>query len=368
MRLIGTLENETQAKLFSANLARQGIENKVEGASVWAHNEDQLFAAKALFERFTQNPTAPEFEIPIFDQTLHEVEVDATDSPEVEELLTPRRTGHLTAFLISICAMVYFLCAMQEAPLAEKGIPATAFVPTPIQVAMLYDVPPAVETLAHMAAAYTPAAEEKKPTLPPTIRAQLLVVNKTPFWRGLSDQVLLKMKGEDPTLATGPLFAKIRQGDFWRLLSPIFLHGSILHILFNMLWLWVLGKQIEQRVGISRYLLLTLLIGVFSNTIQYLMSGPFFLGYSGVIMGLAGFIWSREKVAPWEGYPLQKSMVLFLVLFIFAMLALQLGTFALFAFSVTSININIANSAHIAGGLAGLLLGRLPFFAVRPLP
>ncbi len=71
--------------------------------------------------------------------------------------------------------------------------------------------------------------------------------------------------------------------------------SELLHILFNMLWLWYLGRPIEQRIGPSRYLLLTLATGIGANTIQYLMSGPFFVGYSGIVMGLAGFIWMQRE-------------------------------------------------------------------------
>ena len=122
----------------------------------------------------------------------------------------------------------------------------------------------------------------------------------------------------------------------------------------------------EQRVGVFRYLLLTVVIGVFANVVQYLASGPFFLGYSGVIMGLAGFIWSREKVAPWEGYPLHRSMILFLVLFILAMTLLQIFSLVLVLLSISSFNPNIANVAHISGAILGAILGRLSYFAARP--
>ena len=108
-----------------------------------------------------------------------------------------------------------------------------------------------------------------------------------------------------------------------------------------------------------------LIIGVIANVAQYMMSGPYFLGFSGVVVGLAGFIWVRQKIAPWEGYPLQRGTILFLLLFVIAMFGLELLTFILQLFSVIQITPNIANTAHVIGGLVGILLGRMSFFSRR---
>ena len=70
------------------------------------------------------------------------------------------------------------------------------------------------------------------------------------------------------------LFGKIRQGEVWRLFTPVLLHGGILHLLFNMAWVWMFGRLIEQRLGSFKYLFLSIIVGVISNVAQYLMSGP----------------------------------------------------------------------------------------------
>ena len=371
MRAIGPLGDEPQAKLFSANLLRKKIENTVDGKTIWVHSEDRIEEASQLLALFQTNPLDPQFTVSLIELTQEPEEVpeaevmEQIDSSEIAELLNPRRTGHLTAFFIAFCSLIYLLGAMQEIAFVEKGVPVTAFIPTPIQMAMLFDVPAPVENLEKAVADYTPPPAEKPAHLSAEILAKIHAVDKTPFWRGYGEMALLKIKGLNPDLAKGPLFGKIREGEFWRLFSPVFLHGSILHILFNMLWLWVLGKQIEERIGAWKYLLLTVVIGVGSNLVQYLASGPFFLGYSGVIMGLAGFIWSREKIACWEGYPLQRSMILFLALFVMAMFALQLLSFFLLYFSLLNFEPNIANSAHIGGAVIGAILGRLSFFSAR---
>jgi GlpG protein len=107
------------------------------------------------------------------------------------------------------------------------------------------------------------------------------------------------------------------------------------------------------------------LLGVISNVAQYLMSGPYFVGFSGIVVGLAVFIWARQQNAPWEGYPLPRSTFLFLLLFVAAMMLLDLLSFLLQLFQLTTLPLTIANTAHVVGGLAGLALGKWNFFSKR---
>jgi len=93
------------------------------------------------------------------------------------------------------------------------------------------------------------------------------------------------------------------------------------------------------------------------------MSGPDFLGFSGVVIGMAGFIWMRQRQAPWEGYPLQKATVMFILFFVAAMFALELLVFFLRLFNIGNLSASIANTAHIIGGLCGMVLGRFSFFS-----
>ena len=199
--------------------------------------------------------------------------------------------------------------------------------------------------------------------LPPGFQGDLEKMEPPPYWHGIYDWVVAKMKGRD--LNQGPLFFKMKQGEYWRLFTPAILHSDFLHILFNMLWLWYLGRPIERRIGAFRLLCLTLVLALVTNVLQYLMSGPLFMGYSGIITGLAGFIWMRERKAPWEGYPLTKGTILFLLLFIVAIFGLQIVAFLFQILSRYDFMPNIANTAHIAGALFGAYLGRFQFFAQR---
>ena len=130
-----------------------------------------------------------------------------------------------------------------------------------------------------------------------------------------------------------------------------------------MMWLILLGKQIEERLRGGSYILLMIVIGIGSNLCQYFMSGPNFMGFSGVLCGLLTFIWIRQKIAPWEGYPLERSTFLFMIYFIFIVLFIQGVSFYLEVEHNTLLSIGIANTAHLSGAAIGVLLGYCPFFS-----
>jgi GlpG protein len=186
-------------------------------------------------------------------------------------------------------------------------------------------------------------------------------INNQPIWKGF--YTILLDTSHAATLLAAPWFVKISQGEVWRLWTPCILHGGFLHILFNMLWLWLLGRQVEFKLGIGRYILGMLVIGVLSNTAQYLMSGALFLGYSGVISGLGGFIWVRQKLAPWEGYMVPKATLLFLFVFIVGMVLLQTGVFVINKFHLGDFVLGgVGNTSHVVGLLTGMLLAKIPAF------
>jgi rhomboid protease GluP len=81
----------------------------------------------------------------------------------------------------------------------------------------------------------------------------------------------------------GPL---IRAGQIWRLITPVFLHASILHIAFNMYALFIYGRGIESRFGHVRFLLLYFLSGFAGNVLSFLLTPNPSLGASTAIFGL----------------------------------------------------------------------------------
>ena len=111
------------------------------------------------------------------------------------------------------------------------------------------------------------------------------------------------------------MFKDICAGQVWRLITPAFMHGGWLHILFNMMWMVDLGRRIEPIKGSARFIGLVLGIAVISNVAQaswYAISpwevetgnGPahfeYFLGMSGVVSGLFGYAWMCGRYRPYE--------------------------------------------------------------------
>ena len=150
-------------------------------------------------------------------------------------------------------------------------------------------------------------------------------------------------------------FASLEQtlaaGQWWRLLSPIFVHFGLLHLAMNSMWFWELGRRIELRQGAAMLLVLTVVFGLVSNWAQYSFGGPgIFGGLSGVLYGLLGHCWLFQKFAPNDAYRLPPGVVVLMLLWLVICLTglvetLSFGTLA------------IANAAHVGGLLAGCVTG-----------
>ena len=80
----------------------------------------------------------------------------------------------------------------------------------------------------------------------------------------------------------------IRAGQLWRFFTPMLLHGSILHIGFNMYALYIFGIGLERRYGHGRFLLLYILSGFAGSVFSFLFSSAYSIGASGAIFGLIG--------------------------------------------------------------------------------
>ena len=136
---------------------------------------------------------------------------------------------------------------------------------------------------------------------------------------------------------------ELSQGQLWRLITPIFLHFGLLHLIFNMMWLWQLGQVIELKFGWRRLLLLVLVSGIASNIAQLAWSGPWFGGMSGVVYALLTYIWMQGRFNPWSGLYVPKHI-----------LAMMLAWYVL---CWTGLLGPIANMAHTGGLLVGVLWG-----------
>ena len=148
-------------------------------------------------------------------------------------------------------------------------------------------------------------------------------------------------------------------GEVWRLLTPIFLHFDILHLLFDMYWLHMLGGAVERVRGRFRYFLLVLTLAVVSNLIQYYLGhpvreggelrfrhNPLFGGMSGVDYGLFGYIWMKARFQPEAGLLIGPQTVIFMM----AWLVLCMTPLIHFFMG------GVANG-DVGGLLTGMLLG-----------
>ena len=89
-------------------------------------------------------------------------------------------------------------------------------------------------------------------------------------------------------------------GQYWRLFTPMFLHGSVLHLGFNMYALYILGSRMERFFGHYRFLGLYLLAGITGNIFSFIFTTSPSLGSSTAIFGLLGaegiFIYQHQKL------------------------------------------------------------------------
>lgn len=89
-------------------------------------------------------------------------------------------------------------------------------------------------------------------------------------------------------------------GQFWRLITPILLHGSVLHLAFNMYALYVIGRGLEQQFGSGRYLLLYLVAGFTGNVLSFMITPNPSLGASTSIFGVVAaqgvFIYQNREL------------------------------------------------------------------------
>jgi membrane associated rhomboid family serine protease len=82
----------------------------------------------------------------------------------------------------------------------------------------------------------------------------------------------------------------VAEGEWWRLITACFLHGSIIHLGFNMLLLWWIGAPVEQAIGRARFLVLYLVSGLGGSAGALLLTDPnqLTVGASGAIFGILG--------------------------------------------------------------------------------
>jgi membrane associated rhomboid family serine protease len=146
----------------------------------------------------------------------------------------------------------------------------------------------------------------------------------------------------------------VLRGDLWQMLTYMFLHGGVLHLLLNMFVLFMFGRDIEWTLGSGRFLLLYLGCGLLGGIGWMLLSGSdhaVCIGASGAVFGVIGTfaaLFASRRVTLLLMFVLPVTMTA-------RTLALVLGLITVL--SMFADDGNIAHAAHLAGGVAGYLYG-----------
>lgn len=153
---------------------------------------------------------------------------------------------------------------------------------------------------------------------------------------------------------------QIKQGQLWRLITPIFIHFGVMHLVFNMFVLYTFGTQIEDKRGTWRLGLLVLIVAVLSNAAQYTFGGnPNFGGMSGVCYGLFGFVWMRMLFDPNSRMFVSPFNIVVMVAWFLLCIAHELPAFRETVGDFLKGG-SVANVAHGVGLVLGMAIGYVP--------
>lgn len=285
MRPIGELPDETQARLFSDYLFAQGIDNQAERDSdtawtIWVAAEDQLAAAREQLELFRKNPHAPEFQRDAARADHLRAEQARNDAAYRRKTFTRQRIfPSLGGYGVGVLTYALIIGSILVAILSRLG----------------------------------------------------------------TDRLFLRhLQIEDP-FAAGRMLEQVRDGQWWRLITPMFIHYGPLHLIFNLLWLFQLGCMIEARRGTATLAGLVFAISAVSNVAQLQAGGPNFGGMSGVVYGLFGYVWIRGKYDRASGVFIDHQNTVIMVVWFFVCLTGWLGP--------------VANTCHAVGLVMGMAWG-----------
>jgi GlpG protein len=322
MRELHTFNDEQQANLLVGVLQSQAMPAEVTPEEnawvVWVLNDDDRDQARTVLADFQQDPAAPKFQAAakLWKQERTKLQAAENRVRKLQVRIQDRWSGvwwksyPATMTLIGISIMVVLICTDWQ----RTG--------------------------------------QGRSMIPPTCNSETSAVRNALFMQAPSLSVATRFG--DVTLFGPPsLLAILQSGQIWRFVTPIFLHFSVLHILFNMLWLKNLGQSIEFSRGTRRFVFLVLLLAVVSNVGQYWWVMTFyqcpphvparFGGMSGVVFGLIGYLWIKGRTQPQQGLGIPNDQFVWAVLWMLLCIGGAFGP--------------IANAAHVTGFIAGILIG-----------
>lgn len=316
MRQAGSIAAANEAQRFAAHLITCGITAQIEQDepngvwAIWIRDEDHLSQAKEELKQFLANPNheryagAEQAAAQKLREQLLQRERASGNVRDMREQWSnqPPTSGLLTRAVILICGVVFVLTDWGQDQ----------------------------QTSVYQTLAFVDASRESL-----IKHANEIAANRN----------------ADGELVVPPLL-NIRHGELWRIITPIFLHLSIVHLLFNMLMYYQLASLIEFRRGTWRLALLMLVTAVTSNLVQALLpmswgGSPHFGGMSGVIYGLLGYAWIKSSFEPMLGIRIRSEVVAILVILMFIFWLAGAGPDGK----------RTANWAHLIGFVSGSVSG-----------
>ena len=139
--------------------------------------------------------------------------------------------------------------------------------------------------------------------------------------------------------------AHIAEGQLWRLATSMFPHGDVVHLAFNLYWLWIFGTAVEEAFGRFKTAALFLLFAVGSGAAEYaILDGG--IGLSGVVYGLFGLLWVLSLYDGRFHDAVDTSVVKLFVFWFFLCIVMTVAKL-----------MNVGNIAHGAGAILGVLVG-----------
>ena len=151
---------------------------------------------------------------------------------------------------------------------------------------------------------------------------------------------------------------RFNNGEYWRIITPAFMHFGFVHIAFNAVIFAMLGWQVEKFLGSFRLLVLIVIAGIVGNVSEYcILAGEHemppenFGGLSGAVNGIIGYlaIISRYPALPVRMQMMPGLFIITLIMIVIASLFMN----------------GIANAAHVGGLVAGLVMGGVDLFLLR---
>ncbi|RCS53932.1 rhomboid family intramembrane serine protease [Bremerella cremea] len=326
MRQIGKLASDQLASRFSDYLLTLGIHSKTDRASdgeylLWIHEENQVDQARSELEAFRSNPD---------DARYRSAADEAAGIRKMEQLKERERRKNIHDVK------------------PRGGVPGAGLSGAPVTKAIIV-----ICVVIALLGMFASTHDLKDPGIGDEIYGAFSFLSPEDL------QAYYISPDKDP-------LRSIKKGQVWRLITPALLHQNVgrmalLHVGFNMYMLYMLGPILERRLGSLQFLFLNVVLALASNLAQGVLpsildetalvrfsnayGGVQFLGYSGVIYGLFGFLWIRSSLDPTFGIMLVQSSIMILMVWFF-----------LCWFGVIQ---NVANLAHTGGLVAGLLLGYL---------